>query len=110
MHNRPWRRRSGQPAQNLIRQDQAHAILDEVGAANLKVQMDPYHCRVAGVPNRSEPDRGEVSYPCLFALLDEPGYGGWVGCEYKPARGLAPGATSSGLGWLAEARRGMPTF
>ena len=119
------------PGYFLNRQDHAHAIVDEVGAANLKVQMDLYHCQVvegdlamklrrylptgrighlqiAGVPNRGEPDRGEVNYPYLFALLDELGYGGWVGCEYKPARGLAPGATSDGLGWLAHAMRTMP--
>ena len=119
------------PGYFLNRQDQAHAIVDEVGAANLKVQMDLYHCQVvegdlamklrrymptgrvghiqiAGAPGRNEPDVGEINYPYLFALLDELGYSGWVGCEYKPVRGLAPGATSDGLGWLAQARRGMP--
>lgn len=121
------------PGYFLNRQDQAHAILDEVGATNLKVQMDLYHCQVvegdlamklrryvptgrvghiqiAGAPGRNEPDVGEINYPYLFALLDELGYGGWVGCEYKPARGLAPGATSSGLGWLAHASRALPPF
>ena len=121
------------PGYFLNRQDQAHAILDEVGAANLQVQMDLYHCQVvegdlamklrrylptgrvghlqiAGAPGRNEPDVGEINFPYLFALLDELGYGGWVGCEYKPVRGLAPGATSSGLGWLAQARRGRPAF
>ena len=107
----------------LNRQDQAHEIVGEVGAANLKVQMDLYHCQivegdlamklrqylptgrvghiqVAGVPGRHEPDVGEINYPYIFAVLDELGYSGWVGCEYKPARGLAAGATSAGLGWL----------
>ncbi|MDB5778724.1 MAG: Hydroxypyruvate isomerase [Polaromonas sp.] len=119
------------PGYFLNRQDQAHAIVDEVGAENLKVQMDLYHCQVAegdlamklrhymptgrighlqiaGAPGRHEPDLGEINYPYLFALLDELGYGGWVGCEYKPVRGLAPGATPDGLGWLAQARRAMP--
>jgi hydroxypyruvate isomerase len=121
------------PRYFLNRQDQAHAILDEAGAENLTVQMDLYHCQVvegdlatklrrylptgrvghiqiAGAPGRNEPDLGEINYPYLFALLDELGYGGWVGCEYKPVRGLAPGATADGLGWLAEASRGMPAF
>ena len=121
------------PGYFLNRQDQAHAILDEVGAENLKVQMDVYHCQVvegdlamklrrylptgrvghlqiAGAPGRNEPDVGEINYPFLFALLDELGYGGWVGCEYKPARGLAPGATPDGLGWLTQARRGRQPF
>ena len=102
----------------LNRQDAAHEIIDAVGAANLKVQMDLYHCQIvegdlamklrqylptgrvghiqiAGVPGRHEPDVGEINYPYLFAVLDELGYSGWVGCEYKPLR-----ATSAGLGWL----------
>lgn len=121
------------PGYFLNRQDHAHEIIRQVGAANLKVQMDLYHCQVvegdlamklrrylptgrighiqiAGAPGRNEPDVGEINYPYLFALLDELGYGGWVGCEYKPVRGPAPGATSHGLGWLAEARRGMPAL
>ena len=99
----------------LNRQDEAHAICREVGAPNLRVQMDLYHCQivegdlamkirqyldgvghiqVAGVPERQEPDVGELNYPYLFALLDELGYGGWIGCEYRPRA-----ATSAGLGW-----------
>ncbi len=97
-------------------QDEAHAICAEVGAGNLKVQMDFYHCQIvegdlatklrkyiagvghiqiAGVPERHEPDQGEINYPYLFRLIDDLGYAGWVGCEYRPR-----GATSAGLGWL----------
>ena len=109
----------------LNRQDQAHAIVDEVGAPNLKVQMDLYHCQIvegdvamkirqylptgrvghfqiAGVPERHEPDVGELNYPYLFDVIDtvaaECGWQGWVGCEYRPR-----GATSAGLGWLGAA-------
>jgi len=106
------------PGYFLVTQAQAHAIREEVAAANLKVQMDFYHCQVvegdiaakfrrwqphighvqvAGNPGRHEPDVGEIHYPYLFALLDELGYDGWVGCEYKPL-----GATRAGLGWLAR--------
>ena len=102
----------------LNRQDQAHAICREVGAPNLKVQFDCYHCQivegdlasklrrdfsgighiqVAGVPDRHEPDLGEVNYPFLFELMDELGYDAWVGCEYRPR-----GDTSSGLKWLRD--------
>lgn len=111
------------PGYFLNRQDQAHAILDEIGAVNLKVQMDLYHCQImegdlatklrryvptgrighiqiAGVPGRNEPDLGEVNYRYLLALLDELGYGGWVGCEYRPVRGAVTGRTSAGLGWI----------
>ncbi|MCC7058779.1 MAG: hydroxypyruvate isomerase, partial [Burkholderiaceae bacterium] len=84
------------------------------------VQMDLYHCQIvegdvatkirrhlggvghvqiAGVPGREEPDSGELNYPYLLALLDELGYPGWVGCEYRPR-----GATRDGLGWLARWR------
>ncbi|WP_423458458.1 2-oxo-tetronate isomerase [Ottowia sp. VDI28] len=110
----------------LNRQDEAHAIVQEAGAPNLKVQMDLYHCQIvegdvatkllrylptgrighiqiAGVPERHEPDIGELNYPYLFRLIDEvaaqTGWLGWVGCEYRPARGLEPGGTSLGLGW-----------
>jgi hydroxypyruvate isomerase len=100
----------------LNRQDEAHTVCAEIGAPNLKVQMDFYHCQivegdlamkfrkyfsgighvqVAGVPERNEPDAGEVNYPYLFRLLDELGYAGWVGCEYRPK-----GKTSDGLAWL----------
>ena len=53
------------------------------------------HMQIAGVPGRHEPDIGELNYPYLFQLMDELGYEGWVGCEYKPKAG-----TSEGLRWL----------
>ena len=107
----------------LSRQDQAHALIAEIGATNVKVQMDLYHCQIvegdlamkvrqylptgnvghfqiAGVPERHEPDVGEINYTYLFQLLDSLGYDGWIGCEYRPARGAAAHATSDGLGWL----------
>jgi hydroxypyruvate isomerase len=107
----------------LNRQDHAHKVVEDVGASSLKVQMDLYHCQIvegdlamklrhylptgnvghiqiAGVPQRHEPDVGELNYPYLFALLDELGYAGWVGCEYRPRAGMQPGGTSAGLGWL----------
>ncbi len=100
----------------LHSQAQAHAIREEVGEPNLKVQMDFYHVQIsegdiamklrryfdqvghiqiAGVPDRGEPDDGEVDYSYLFRVLDELGYAGWVGCEYRPRAG-----TEAGLGWL----------
>ncbi|MDB5966158.1 MAG: hydroxypyruvate isomerase [Polaromonas sp.] len=111
----------------LNRQDHAHEILREVGAASLKVQMDLYHCQVvegdvamklrkyipggnvahvqvAGVPARDEPGGGELNYGYLFGVLESLGYQGWIGGEYKPARGMASGATSAGLDWFRAAR------
>ena len=99
----------------LNRQDEAQAICAEVGAANLKVQFDCYHCQIvegdiavklerdmagighiqiAGVPDRHEPNQGELNYPYLFDRIDALGYAGWVGCEYRPKAG-----TRAGLGW-----------
>ena len=110
----------------LNRQDEAHAIVAEVGAVNLKVQMDLYHCQIvegdlakkierylptgkvghmqiAGVPERHEPDIGEINYPYLFEQIDRLGFDGWIGCEYRP-RLTAPGGTSAGLAWFQPYR------
>ena len=117
------------PGYFLNRQDHAHEIVHLVGTPRIKVQMDLYHCQIvegdlamklrrylptgnvghiqiAGAPARHEPDLGEINYPYLFALLDELGYSGWVGCEYRPALAPQAGATSAGLGWLRAIRDG----
>lgn len=113
----------------LNRQDDAHGVITRVGSTNLKVQMDLYHCQIvegdvamkirkwlptgqvghiqiAGVPMRHEPDLGELNYAYLFDVIDEvstqSGWTGWIGCEYRPSRAAQPGATSSGLGWIAQ--------
>ncbi|HSV47480.1 MAG TPA: hydroxypyruvate isomerase [Ramlibacter sp.] len=107
------------PGFYLSRTEQAISILDEVGAANAFVQYDIYHAQrmegeiaatlkkhlarighvqLADNPGRNEPGTGEINYPFLFAHLDRIGYGGWIGCEYKPAS-----TTAAGLGWLRTA-------
>ncbi len=104
------------PGYLLSTQEEAHAIRDEVGAPNLKVQMDLYHAQIvggdlserlrrflphvghiqiAGVPGRHEPDVGEINYAWIFKQLDELKYGGWIGCEYRPLTN-----TVAGLTWL----------
>jgi hydroxypyruvate isomerase len=55
---------------------------------------------MASVPTRNEPDGGELDYAETFALIDQLGYAGWVGCEYRPRAGAQPGGTSAGLGWF----------
>ncbi len=57
------------------------------------------HVQIAGVPDRHEPDLGEVNYPYLFEVLDATGYAGFVGCEYRPK-----GRTEDGLAWFAAYR------
>jgi hydroxypyruvate isomerase len=96
---------------------QAAQIIADVGSDNLFIQYDIYHMQVmegdiaptlkkhldhiahvqlADNPGRNEPGTGEINYPFLFRYLDEIGYRGWVGCEYKPKT-----TTLEGLGWYA---------
>jgi hydroxypyruvate isomerase len=103
------------------RSAQAAALLDEVGADNAFIQYDVYHAQraegelaatlkaqlprighvqIADNPGRHEPGSGEIHFPFLFTWLDEIGYDGWVGCEYKPAT-----TTEAGLGWLQRLAR-----
>ncbi|HEX4032020.1 MAG TPA: 2-oxo-tetronate isomerase [Terracidiphilus sp.] len=100
----------------LSTQKDSFSICEVANAPNLKMQMDLYHMQVmegdlatklrnyaphcghiqiAGCPGRNEPDMGEVRYEYLFRLLDELGYEGWLGCEYRPA-----GRTTDGLSWM----------
>lgn len=108
------------------RQDHAHELVAAIASDSVQVQMDLYHCQIvegdvamkirqylptgrvghmqiAGVPERHEPDVGEVNYDYLFGVIDEVsaacGWDGWIGCEYRPSRGAAPGGTGAGLGW-----------
>lgn len=106
------------PGYFLSTQAEAHAVVREVGAPNLRVQLDLYHCQItegdlttvlrrdvatgrvghlqiAGVPDRHEPDQGELNIRHLFGVIDDLGFDGWIGCEYNPRTG-----TSEGLGWL----------
>jgi len=103
------------PGFYLNRTAQALSILDEVGADNAFVQYDIYHAQrmegelagtmkkhlarighmqLADNPGRNEPGTGEINWPFLFAHIDDIGYTGWIGCEYKPAT-----TTEAGLGW-----------
>ncbi|MDB2389701.1 TIM barrel protein [Alphaproteobacteria bacterium] len=95
---------------------QAKAIIDEVGASNLKLMFDCYHIQrlegnlttkltdlfpiighiqFAAVPDRGAPDHGEVYYPHIYAHLDAIGYRAPLGAEYK-----TDGDTDNSLGWL----------
>jgi hydroxypyruvate isomerase len=95
--------------------EQAAAIVADVGSDNLFIQYDIYHMQImegdlaptikrhfdriahiqlADNPGRNEPGTGEINYPFLFRYLDEIGYPGWVGCEYKPKT-----STMDGMRW-----------
>ena len=104
------------PGYLMSKQGEAREIIERVGHANIGLQFDIFHAQImegdvamrlrefmpiighiqiAGVPERHEPDTGELNYPYLFDLLDELGYTGWVGCEYQPRT-----TTLDGLGWF----------
>jgi 2-dehydrotetronate isomerase len=99
----------------VARVEHAADIVRKVGVANLRIQFDFYHvqimsgdlirrfeshlpwighAQIASVPERREPDEGEVNYPQILAALDRLGYAGFVGCEYRPR-----GRTEDGLAW-----------
>jgi hydroxypyruvate isomerase len=62
---------------------------------NLKRNLDIIgHIQFSSVPGRHEPQWGEVNLPFVFQVIDELGYAGWVGCEYRPRDG-----TLEGLSW-----------
>jgi hydroxypyruvate isomerase len=103
------------PGYFLSRVEHAAAIVEKIGAPNVRIQFDFYHIQIVGgdlirrfetflpvvghvqiaaVPTRGEPDEGEIHYPHLFAAVDRLGYAGFVGCEYKPRT-----RTEDGLGW-----------
>ena len=96
----------------LTRADQGIALIEAVGSDNLFLQYDLYHqqrmsgellatfrrykdriahMQLADNPGRNEPGTGEINYPFLFAKLDQEGYAGWIGCEYRPATQTTPG-------------------
>ena len=97
---------------------QALSVMGEVSSSNLMLQYDVCHMQImegdlvptirtnldlirhvqiADNPGRNEPGTGEINYPFLFDSLDEMGYEGWVGCEYKPLT-----KTVDGLGWAKD--------
>jgi 2-dehydrotetronate isomerase len=104
------------PGYFYSRVEDAVAIMDRVGAPNVRLMFDVYHVavtqgdvltrmraqwdrighiQIAAVPSRAEPDEGEIAYRVVLEAVDGLGYAGWVGCEYKPRIG-----TDEGLGWV----------
>ena len=111
--------RRDMPGYFLHRQAQALELLAQLGSPRVQLQLDLYHCRVAeggeslshltraldlgllahvqvaGVDGRHEPRADE--YAAEFSLLQERGWPGAIGLEYKPR-----GDTSAGLAWLTD--------
>jgi hydroxypyruvate isomerase len=47
------------------------------------------HVHAADNPGRHEPGTGELNYAVIFRQLDEAGYRGYVGLEYRPLKEAA---------------------
>lgn len=97
---------------------QAIAIIKELQVENLKLMFDCYHLQImegdisrrleaalpyighvqiAAVPDRAEPDHGELDYRYILSLLDSLGYQLPIGAEYRPLK-----TTEAGLSWMRE--------
>jgi hydroxypyruvate isomerase len=104
------------PGFYLSRTADVLGLIREVNHKNLYYQYDIYHMQVmegditmtirnnintiahmqlADNPGRHEPGTGEINYTNLFRFMDEMGYTGYIGCEYKPLT-----TTEEGLGWI----------
>ncbi|MGB5451878.1 MAG: 2-oxo-tetronate isomerase [Sedimenticolaceae bacterium] len=104
------------PGFHLTGTQQALDVIDATGSDNIGLQYDIYHMQImegdlaptiernlsrihhmqlADNPGRHEPGTGEINYPFLFGFIDQLGYEGWIGCEYKPAA-----KTEDGLAWI----------
>ena len=98
--------------------EHAADIIAKVAKPNIRVQFDFYHAQIVGgdlihrlekflpvighlqcaaVPSRHEPDEGEINYPAVFEAVDNLGYQGWIGAEYRPRA-----RTEEGLGWACK--------
>jgi hydroxypyruvate isomerase len=58
------------------------------------------HVQIADAPGRGEPGTGQLDLDGYLAGLEQAGYAGWVGLEYKPT---VP--TVDSLAWLPRERR-----
>lgn len=99
----------------------ARELVEPLGGAGLRLQLDTYHAarggldvpatclglaplighvQVADAPGRHEPGSGEIDWRSFFTALARGGYDGAVGLEYHPAT-----TTRAGLRWLPRAAR-----
>ena len=104
------------PGYLVSRSDEIVDMLAEIDRPEVKLLFDVYHVQImegdvltrlarhwdrighvqiAAVPSRAEPDEGEIAYAAVLSALDERGWAGLVGLEYKPR-----GRTEDGLGWM----------
>ncbi|MCA9879758.1 MAG: TIM barrel protein, partial [Thermomicrobiales bacterium] len=100
----------------------AAAFVRATGCENVRLQYDVYHMQrmegnlaatlreycpmiahvqVADSPGRGEPGTGEINFPYIFQTLEDLGYSGYIGLEYKPTTPT----TEKSLDWLPRAAR-----
>ena len=105
------------PGYHLSKVEHARDIIDTLGPENLRLMFDCYHVQItqgdlvtrlktnmpvighiqiAAVPDRGEPDQGEVDYIRLIREIRSMGFNGPIGAEYKPRYD----STKDGIGWL----------
>ena len=93
-------------------------LLDAVDSPSLRIQFDFYHLQrtegeliptlrrladrighiqIADSPGRNQPGTGEINYRNVLAAVDEVGYEGYVGLEYRPK-----GTSEESLRWIEE--------
>lgn len=91
-------------------------VLDQLDRPGLFMQYDIYHMQMMGEkpeafiaehadkighiqfadsPGRGQPGTGRIDFGRVFSAIEDSGYSGWVGAEYKPV-----GTTTESLGWL----------
>ncbi|WP_440467070.1 hydroxypyruvate isomerase family protein [Pseudomonas sp. YH-1] len=101
-------------------------MLERVARENLRAQLDLYHMARMGLelvdciyalmgqighvqfadyPGRGEPGSGEMEFEVPLQVLDDVGYEGWLGAEYRPT-----GTTADSLRWLPRWRAGKFDF
>lgn len=109
----------------LTRLDEMLDICARVDSPHMRIQYDVFHMQrmegnlidsirrhlpvighvqIADAPDRHEPGTGEINYTNVLAALDEAGYGGYVGLEYRPRT-----TVEESLAWLPRAARTTAT-
>lgn len=104
------------PGYFISHQREAAELINKIERDNVKLQFDVFHAQImdgdisnliqdlsgfighiqiASIPDRHEPDEGELNYSHVYNVLDREGYAGWIGCEYNPRE-----TTLKGLGWV----------
>lgn len=107
------------PSYLCRRTDEALDLIKRIDAPNVRLQYDVYqaqrgegdivatieaslpfisHIQIADAPSREQPGTGELNFDYILSSIDELGYEGYVGLEYKPGSG-------DPFAWLPHADR-----